>query len=524
MGSGIDTDGVLGVDGVNGSSSSSGGSVGGYENNFTNHGSTNNNTGGYDNFNNGSSSGGGLGNGGLFPIPFGNGDTNNPNNPANTTSPTNGSSSNNATSPNSQENNYSSQYCKVPELSPNNTMKLDVIAKDGSCIFMNALRDDTKCAYRYDFEAGKAIKQTQYYYVDRENKTQNIGGCVDLQGSQYAMQLYKDDSKCALQTTSDKGYGMGKTQTFQTEIVFRGMDNLIHVAVPCSDYARVQDRIVRYEKNDKTQTLTPIVDQYYNDPNNPNKQQILNRGIATQLSSQYQEFACGQWEYNDAKLEAKRPTMLKSYNKLNGEWVEVTPCNFEAGIKSGAVVSPYVIGVPSSKVLSDTTTNHYFKIERKNYGEREQCQKPYRVNRCQPQYFHTNPSITDWSATYKTTTTQTTQPYLRPAQDNESPTTYNLITTQTTINRTQNVLKNELNLSNDYLKYVEIHQGYYKDNNLKQSQGYIDWTNYYLNQSEGFCSQYSIWSEKTKIGKNWYSWHDNKISCTQRLIYRPFQG
>ncbi|MFA8030396.1 competence protein, partial [Helicobacter pylori] len=167
-----------------------------------------------------------------------------------------------------------------------------------------------------------------------------IGGCVDLQGAQYAMQLYKDDSKCALQTTSDKGYGMGKTQTFQTEIVFRGMDNLIHVAVPCSDYARVQDRIVRYEKNDKTQTLTPIVDQYYNDPSNPNKQQILNRGIATQLSSQYQEFACGQWEYNDAKLEAKRPTMLKSYNKLNGEWVEVTPCNFEAGIKSGAVVSP----------------------------------------------------------------------------------------------------------------------------------------------------------------------------------------
>ncbi len=85
VGSGIDTDGVLGVDGVNGSSSSSGGSVGGYENNFTNHGSTNNNTGGYDNFNNGSSSGGSLGNGGLFPIPFGNGDTNNSNNSTNTT-------------------------------------------------------------------------------------------------------------------------------------------------------------------------------------------------------------------------------------------------------------------------------------------------------------------------------------------------------------------------------------------------------------------------------------------------------
>ncbi len=70
IGSGIDTDGVLGVDGVNGSNSSSGGSVGGYENNFTNHGSTNNNTGGYDNFNNNSSSGGGLGNGGVFPYSF----------------------------------------------------------------------------------------------------------------------------------------------------------------------------------------------------------------------------------------------------------------------------------------------------------------------------------------------------------------------------------------------------------------------------------------------------------------------
>ncbi|GAA7044124.1 hypothetical protein HpCHC98_06910 [Helicobacter pylori] len=58
----------------------------------------------------------------------------------------------------------------MPELSPNNTMKLDIIAKDGSCISMNALRDDTKCAYRYDFEAGKAIKQTQYYYVDGKTK------------------------------------------------------------------------------------------------------------------------------------------------------------------------------------------------------------------------------------------------------------------------------------------------------------------------------------------------------------------
>ncbi|GAA7592758.1 hypothetical protein ckin49_01270 [Helicobacter pylori] len=136
--------GVNGNDGVNGSSSSSGGSVGGYENNFTNHGSTNNNTGEYDNFNNGSSSGGSLGNGGLFPIPFGNGDTNNSNNPTNTTSPTNGSSSNNATNPSSQENNYSSQYCKAPELNPNNTMKLDVIAKDGSCISMNALTTQSR--------------------------------------------------------------------------------------------------------------------------------------------------------------------------------------------------------------------------------------------------------------------------------------------------------------------------------------------------------------------------------------------
>ncbi|EJB29964.1 hypothetical protein HPNQ4228_0637 [Helicobacter pylori NQ4228] len=52
--------------------------------------------------------------------------------------------------------------------------------------------------------------------------------------------------------------------------------------------------------------------------------------------------------------------MLKSYNKLNGEWVEITPCNFEAGIKSGAVVSPYVMGVSSSKVLSDITYKPLF--------------------------------------------------------------------------------------------------------------------------------------------------------------------
>lgn len=44
------------------------------------------------------------------------------------------------------------------KLSYNNMMKLDVIVKDGFCIFMNVLRDDIKCVYRYDFEVGKVIK------------------------------------------------------------------------------------------------------------------------------------------------------------------------------------------------------------------------------------------------------------------------------------------------------------------------------------------------------------------------------
>lgn len=63
--------------------------------------------------------------------------------------------------------------------------------------------------------------------------------------------------------------------------------------------------------------------------------------------------------------------MLKSYNKFNGEWVEVMFCNFEVGIKSGVVVSFYVMGVFSFKVLSDMIISYYFRIGRKNYGERE---------------------------------------------------------------------------------------------------------------------------------------------------------
>ncbi|WP_281746586.1 competence protein [Helicobacter suis] len=473
VGAGIDKQGVIGVDGSSGTSSYTDGNVGGFNNNsFQNSSSGSSNDGSsLQNFSNGGSL-----NNGIYPLPL---PTESGGNNSNTDSGIPSSSATDSTNlP------YSMQYCKVPEFdAATNQFKLFVIGKDGTCQEMNAYRDDTKCSYRYDFEKGKAIKQTQFYYVDKENKTQYIGGCVDLHGAQYAMQLYKDDSKCTLSQTSDKDYGMGQSQSFQTQIVFRGMDNLLHVAIDCADYARVQDRIVRYEKNSNTKQMTPIVDQYYEDPITK-KQVILNRGVESKLSSQYQEYACGKWVYDDAKLQAYRPTMLKSYDAINGVYIEVTPCDFESGIKSGKITVPYA-KLPATETTLDTkTTSHQFFLTL----AREHSGVCYNVRQHNCPIIDSNANQA-WASTYVTTTTEIKQPYQRPAQDGETPTIYTITTQTNAIKRSTQVSDASIGLSDLYMQFVEVQEGYYKDNTIKTSEKFLKWQQASVRPGNGSCEQ-----------------------------------
>lgn len=388
-----------------------------------------------------------------------------------------GGSSSNGSGGSNSENRYSSQFCKSPQRN-GNEMSLSVVDRDGNCIDIKANRDDTKCQYRYDFNNGVAIKQTQFYYIDKENITQNIGGCVDLEGDEFKYPLYTDDSKCKLQSTEDKGYGGGSSHTFQTQILFRGADGLIHVAKDCSDFANVKEELIQYELDYQNRKLIRIVNQYYIDPTTGQKVYISN-GIQSPYKSEWKEYTCGRWEYNDPALEAYRPTQIRAFDTVDSSYYNITGCDYSTDQgKSGKITQKYTkvfIDVNNKGEESgDLNLTQEFSINEAflntgTYRIREKCCDTGAMNTfCE--YF--NRDITTYSQTkkkskwkvqYKTTNKGTTEKYVRPRQEKDTDEQYAQYQFYY-LNKADKIIEriplwtevNEFGLDEEYMKYYEI--------------------------------------------------------------------
>lgn len=220
---------------------------------------------------------------------------------------------------------YTTQFCKTPEYLTN-AIKLSIVDKDGNCIERLAVRDDTKCEYRFDFANNKAIKQTQFYYVDNENKVQVVGDCVDLQGEEYQATLYKDDTRCELETTN-KDYGGGKASFFVTQILFRGIDGLIHNATDCIAYGNIKEELVQYEHNEKSKQSQRVVNQYYIDYYTGEKI-YLTQGVRTSNVYDWKETTCGEWKHDDENLKSTLRTEITFYDDIDYKKVNITACDY----------------------------------------------------------------------------------------------------------------------------------------------------------------------------------------------------
>lgn len=380
---------------------------------------------------------------------------------------------------------YSTQFCKSPAYNGKNSIGLSFIAKDGSCVDIQAQRDDTKCEYRYDFNDGVAIKQTQFYYVDNENQTKNVGGCIDLQGNEYRFPLYKDDSKCQLQVIKDKGYKGNQAYFFQTQILFRGADGLVHMAQDCSDYQNVQEELIDYDKDSKTKQLKRVVNQYYIDPQTGDKVYI-NNGIISPFKFLYQEYACGDWEMDDANLQAYRRTQIKSFDNITNKYIDITSCDYsnDEG-KSGRITLPYIKLANNEKAgeAEKYDMNGEYEFELKERIANFNIQNfPYGCRylwsnwtRSRDIAIYSNggfKTLTKWKTTYKTINTGITIGYQRPKQEDELEASIYYISKRVkTIDRTVKVIQNDLNLNADYMKFYEAKTPY-KKNLGKVFKGY----------------------------------------------------
>lgn len=429
---------------------------------------------------------------------------------------------------------YSTQFCKSPAYNGKNAIGLSFIAKDGSCVDIQAQRDDTKCEYRYDFNEGVAIKQTQFYYVDNENQMKNVGGCVDLQGDEYRFPLYKDDSKCQLQTIKDKGYNGNQAYFFQTQILFRGADGLVHTAINCSDYQNVQEELISYDKDSKKREVKRVVNQYYIDPKSGDKIYI-NNGIISPFKFPYQEYACGAWEFDDANLQAYRRTQIKAFDNVANQYIDITGCDYgtDEG-KKGRIIQPYIKLPTEEKAggIEDGDMNGTYEFEIKERVLNSSKTRFYygcsdfwsSWTHWQDEYSYYNggfKTYSKWKTTYKTTNTGVTEAYQRPKQEDEKePSIYYANKKIKTIDRTTVIIQNELDLDKDYMKYYEVNENFYKDESIKTTSAFTDFISKYYRPGNGFCEAYSIWDIKHYDNhcRTWWG-HSEGVSCTLHSNY-----
>ncbi|MCE3040015.1 hypothetical protein [Helicobacter anatolicus] len=416
------------------------------------------------------------------------------------------SSSNNEQPPAS----YSSQYCKSPYREENDLI-LSIIDKGGNCYEIPALRDDTLCGYRYDFNKSIAIKQTQFYYIDKENQQQNVGGCVDLFGNEYKFKMFKDDSKCKLQNTSNKGYGGDFTETFQTQILFRGIDGTIKIAQDCSDFQNIKEELINYEQEGNK--IKRFVKKYYIDPNTGEKVYISN-GVISKYTLELKEYSCGDWEYNDEKLEAYRATQLKAFDELQGAYYNATACDYSTDKgKSGKITMPYTKisdrNLAGKTEKGDLNGTYTFEIkERELTGKEESRYQDCGWGRSKRRYYthwSNGNFITKakWRVTYKTTNYGNEIIYQRPKQDNEEkPTLLYLSKAIKKIERSEPLIDiNEIGLDNNYMKFYEANEGYYKDETYRTSKDFNDLQKKYYRKGKGsYCQVYNFWSSKIAEG------------------------
>lgn len=388
---------------------------------------------------------------------------------------------------------WSAQYCKVPEFLENQ-IKLSIVDKDGNCVEKMAVRDDTKCEYRFDFVNSKAIKQTQFYYVDNENKVQTVGDCVDLVGDEYKADLYKDDTRCELETT-DKDYGGGKGSFFVTQILFRGIDGLIHEATDCIAYGNIKEELVDYEKNDKTKKARRIVNQYYIDPYTK-EQHYITKGVKTDAEFDYVEKACGDWEMDDVLLQGKKRTEITFYDQVDYKEVPVTSCDFSVqGGKKSEYIMKYqdLSSTYKEKEISREPPKEFTINKKQNttHTYKEDCGwfSTCTKTACGQNHLGT----TKWTTTYVLKDVTSYKVYLRPDgseyKQNQDP-------SGATFKKTFREVKigeNTLNLDEKALNYYELNEGFYKDEQTKLSKDFNDWiTNFY--QKGANCQNFSCWT------------------------------
>ncbi|WP_163565869.1 hypothetical protein [Helicobacter suis] len=233
------------------------------------------------------------------------------------------------------------------------------------------------------------------------------------------------------------------------------------------------------------------------------------------INDDTQEVACGYWTYEDDKLQAIRPTLMRRLDRASGQYLDISPCNFDSTYgKSGKIILAYTQLPDQIQEFAPVKTTHTFTLSKANYSEKL-C---YRARTRQCLYIEPN-SVQEWTSTYSTITIRTTKTYKRPPQvGSDTSTEYKQILDENKAERSTIINKDDLHLSPQFMEFVEVYEGKYLDSNTANAPEYLAWKEKVVRPNQGTCSQYAI-EELSRNKKVLPSIHNTKIVCVKSGDY-----
>ncbi len=258
------------------------------------------------------------------------------------------------------------------------------------------------------------------------------------------------------------------------------------------------------------------------DENNKNKDNVEKQAVR---DANVKEFACGKWVYDDENLQAYRPSILKRVDEDKQTATDITPCDYStAENKSGKIITPYTkISVHKTEPLEEPQTfeakNNFAILQARSSTEkckRARARKDGTTRQC---YLIEEPLKQAWESEYEITTQLVKAIYERPKQDDQiEPTFYETSELAYSSTRKSEITQNELNLNEKFMEFVEVYEGHYLNDIVKESSEYKEWVKNHVCFKEGVCMVLEI-EEQPRAKSTPLSIENSRVVCVKKGNY-----
>ncbi len=267
---------------------------------------------------------------------------------------------------------------------------------------------------------------------------------------------------------------------------------------------------------------TPNADTNENNESSENKDNVEKQAVR---DPNIKEFACGKWVYDDENLQAYRPSILKRIDEDKQTATDITPCDYSnAENKSGKIITPYTkVSLHKIEPLEEPQTfeakNNFTILQARSSTEkckRARKRKDGTIRQC---YVIEEPLKQAWESQYQITSQLVKAVYERPKQDDQiGPTFYETNELSYSSTRKSEVKQNELKLDNKFMEFVEVYEGHYLNDIVKESNEYKEWVKNHVRLKEGVCMALEI-EEKPRSKSTPLSVENSKVVCVKKGNY-----